>query len=48
MFRINLLSCLMLTLALTALAAPVDAQDDKWHLRFGGVWVEPDVDFTGL
>ncbi len=48
MLRFKLLSCLMLTLAVTALAAPAGAQDDKWHLRFGGVWVEPDADFTGF
>lgn len=46
MFRVNLLPCLLLTLALTALSAPAGAQEDKWHLRFGGVWVEPDADLT--
>ncbi len=46
MFRCNLLSCLMLTLAIVATAGTANAQDDKWHLRFGGIWVEPDADFA--
>ncbi len=49
MLRINLPRCLMLlTLAVAVAAAPADAQDEKWHLRFGGVWVDPDADFTGF
>ncbi len=48
MSRLNLLPCLVLTLALAAMAAPTHAQDDKWHLRFGGIWVEPDADFAGV
>ncbi len=45
MFRIKLLCCLMLTLALTALAAPAGAQDDPWHLRFGRIWVAEGVNY---
>ncbi len=46
MFRIDPLPCLMLILALTAPLATAGADDDKWRLRFGGVWVEPDPDFA--
>ncbi len=48
MFQSKLLDALVLTLMLLALPAAANAQDDKWRLRVGGVWVEPDVDFTDV
>ncbi len=46
MLRIKPLCGLMLTLALTAPATTAHAQDDKWHLRFGGVWLDSDAVFS--
>lgn len=43
MYRTTLL-CLPF-LALTLLADAANAQDDRWQLRAGGVWVNPDVSF---
>ena len=43
MYRTAFILFPLLTLAL--MAAPADAQDDRWQLRVGAVWVDPDVDF---
>ncbi len=44
MRRINVLCCLVLTLAATA--ATAGAQENGWHLRLGGVWLEPDAEIA--
>ena len=46
MFRTTLFCSLLLTTAI--LAQPAAAQDDEWRLRFGGVWVDPDVSFSDV
>ncbi len=43
----NLLIALTL-LALLALPTTASAQDASWQLRFGGLWVDPDVSFSDL
>ena len=46
MFRTTLLCTFLITSVLVVL--PADAQDEKWQLRFGGVWVDPDVSFSDV
>lgn len=48
MFRTTLLSTLLLTSALLAMPTSAAAQDDGWQLRIGGVWVDPDVNFSDV
>jgi len=48
MFRDRRLPTLVLTAALLTLPAAATAQDDSWHFRFGGAWVDPNVDFFDL
>ena len=48
MFRNQVISSLILALALLAPTMTAKAQDKGWQLRFGGVWVDPDVDFTDV
>ena len=44
MLRFRLFPCLMLIVTFAATAATAYAQDDdRWHLRFGGVWVDRDA-----
>ena len=45
MFRNQIISSLILALALLAPTATAKAQDKGWQLRVGGVWVDPQVDF---
>ncbi len=48
MFRAQTFSSLILSMALLAPTAAAGAQDEGWHFRFGGVWVDPDVNFTDV
>ena len=46
MFRNSLFCTSLLTVAL--MAQPTVAQEDGWQLRFGGVWIDPDVSFSDV
>jgi outer membrane protein W len=48
MFQSKRLDILVLTLTLLVLPAIAGAEDDKWRLRIGAAWVDPDVDFTAV
>ncbi len=46
MSKSTLLCTLLLAMAL--MVPPANAQDDRWQLRIGGVWVDPDVNFSDV